>query len=43
MTLTVCPSGGGVGVGGGGGGGSGGHVMGVGSCHGRKSKDCGGS
>ena len=40
MTLTVCPSGGGVGVGGGGGGGSG-HVMGVGSCHGRKSKDCG--
>ena len=43
MTLTVCPSGGGVGVGGGGGGGGGGHVMGVGSCHGRKSKDCGGS
>ena len=43
MTLTVCPSGGGVGVGVGGGGGGGGHVMGVGSCHGRKSKDCGGS
>ena len=43
MTLTVCPSGGGVGVGGGGGGGGGGHVMGVGSCHGRKSKDCGGA
>ena len=41
MTLTVCPSGVGVGVGGGGGGGGGGHVMGVGSCHGRKSKDCG--
>ena len=40
MTLTVCPSGGGVGAGGGGGGGGGGHVMGVGSCHGRKSKDC---
>ena len=43
MTLTVCPSGGGGGVGVGGGGGGGGHVMGVGSCHGRKSKDCGGS
>ena len=42
MTLTVCPSGGGGGVGVGGGGGGGGHVMGVGSCHGRKSKDCGG-